>query len=835
MLLIITNKFHMNIKLLRNQLIGALILCYGGISIHAQDINIPQLSKVDSIYQKYVNEGYPEQFAEKRAQAIANQQDVQLRTAINNRPATPSEKSIKVGRANTTLTPTQFVTDILLKAGSDKSRIRNVQFCGWNWDQSTQQWQNQAINATDPNGGNVIFSADDRSLLYFERGNDVDPNIFELERGLLLTTGPALNAEGPNQSVGYYRSGYSAPWGTVNSSSLSYGAKRDGTKAWNNTGANSVHRGPSFNDTFDGDLDSLVAAFPGNWTTEGSILEFDFQPYIEKATFDYIFASEEYPEWVYQGYNDVFGFFVTGPYDKPKSEGGVPNAAPGQYQYPNNPKDNNIAILKIDPVTQDTTYVGVDYVNWGRPNSSYIPSGGGAAITPTNLINPNISPQPPSYYLNGRMPTNPEMHRVVYQDSALMEYDGYTVTLKAVADRLVPNQWYHLKLAIAQVGGPDIWHGSACFLNNLDLGTPKADIQHPYLLTAFDYLGEEFLYDGCVQTLELGFDSNTASSMPMVEIEYIGIGGDYFQDPKGNKLFPNDTIQLTGATDTLRYYPFQAILPKDAENGIQVGIVASIGGSRDTAMIYNLYNKVTVGEKKYYKTTANYAGKIILELSGGSPQLHRKLNDGEWKLASLPFTQSEIANAGEQAVILLREPNTCYPIDTIILSKAPGMPAITRPVYMPEIPGAICSVPAGENYINSRDNFVFTITPTGSNMGLELVITTSRTSIPDSEGVIIEKLDDGSYKVTIRQVQEPIEVYVDFVTSNASVLKHKIWTNSDQLYIQSDQNETATVYTVYGELFKSINLNSGETAITKLPHGFYVVRMATKTHKIVIK
>ncbi|MDR2920396.1 MAG: T9SS type A sorting domain-containing protein [Tannerella sp.] len=828
-------------KLLRKQLMGALLLCSSGILIHAQDQNIPQLSKMDSIYQKYVNEGYPAQFAEKRAQAIASQQDVQLRTEISGRPATPNENSIKVGRANTSLTPTQFVTDVLLKAGSDKSRIRNVQFSGWNWDQTAQQWQNQAVSATDAMNGNVVFTAEDRSLLYFERGNLVDPSIFELEKGLLLATGPALNAEGPNQSVGYYRWDVAtSSWNNVNSSSLSYGARRDGTKAWAYgpaggyaATANDVHQGPTFNDTFDGDLDSLIAAFPGNWTTEGSILEFDFQPYIEKATFDYIFASEEYPEWVYQGYNDVFGFFVTGPYDKPKSEGGVENAASGQYQYPNNPKNNNIAILNIDPATQDTTYVGVDYTNWGRPVS--IPMTGGAAITPANLPDPNVSPQPSSYYLGGRMPTNPETHRVVYQDDDLMEYDGYSITLQAVADRLVPNQWYHLKLAVAQVGGPDIWHGSACFLNNLDLGTPNADIEHPYLLTAFDYLGEEFLYDGCVQTLILSFDSATASSMPMVEIEYIGIGGDSFLDAEGNKLFPNDTVQLTGATDTIRYYPFQAVLPKDIENGVQIGIVANIGGARDTAMLYNLYNKVTIGEKKYYKTTANYAGKIVLELSGGSPQLHRKLNDGEWKLASIPFTKSEIANAGEQAVILLREPNTCYLIDTIILSKATGEPVITRPIYMPEIPGAICSVPAGENFVDSRDDFVFTITPTGSNVGLELVVTTSRTSVPDSEGLIIEKLADGSYKITIRQVQEPINVYVDFVTSNASVQNHKIWTNNDQLYIQSDQNETANIYTVSGELFKSINLNSGETTITSLPRGFYIVKMAAKTHKIVIK
>lgn len=831
----------MKIQQLIKQSLPGILLFWGGFFMHAQKAP-QQLSKLDSVYQKYVNEGYPEQFAKKRANAIVSQQEMQTRTAIGGRPAVPSENSIKVGRDKLSLTPTQFVTDVLLKAGTDKSRIKNVQFCGWNWNAGTQQWQNQAVNAVDGNGGNVIFDAADRSLLYFERGNNVNPSIFELEKGLLLATGPAFNAEGPNESVGYYRSGYSAPWGTVNSSSLSYGARRDGTKAWgygpiagHPTTPNDVHQGPTFNDTFDGDLDSLISAFPGNWTTQGSILEFDFQPYIEKATFDYIFASEEYPEWVYQGYNDVFGFFVTGPYDKPKSEGGVKNAGPGQYQYPDNPKNNNIAILKIDPITHDTIYVGVDYTNWGRPNFTYIPSGGGAAITPTNLPDPNTSSLPPSYYLSSRLPTNPETHRVVYQDSALMEYDGYTIKLQASADRLVPNQWYHLKLAVAQVGGPDIWHGSACFLNNLDLGSPEADIEHPYLITPFDYLGQDFLYNECVQTLILSFDSSTAASRPMVEIEYIGINGDSFQNPDGKKLFPNDTIQLAGANDTLRYYPFQCILPKNVENGTVVGIVANIGGTRDTAMMYKLYNKVAIESKLYYRPTTNYAGKLELKLNGGSPQLHRKLNDGEWELASLPFTKSQIANAGEEVVILLKEPNTCYPIDTIVIFKGQGIPEIERPVYMPEINGAICSVPPGENYIKSREDFVFTVTPTGSNTGLNLVVSTSRTSVPDSEGVLIEKLADGSYKVTIRQVQEPIEVFIDFVTSNATIKNNKIWTNAGQLYIQAEQTGLATVHTVSGELLKSIVLVAGEISATTLPRGFYIVNINDKTQKVVIK
>jgi len=60
----------------------------------------------------------------------------------------------------------------------------------------------------------------------------------------------------------------------------------------------------------DADLDGLI---PGYTTYDATILEFDFScdnPTV--ISFQYVFASEEYNEWVASPFNDVFGFFLNG-------------------------------------------------------------------------------------------------------------------------------------------------------------------------------------------------------------------------------------------------------------------------------------------------------------------------------------------------------------------------------------------------------------------------------------------------------------------------------------------------------------------------------------------
>lgn len=75
-------------------------------------------------------------------------------------------------------------------------------------------------------------------------------------------------------------------------------------------GANTVaNAGVNFNQDGDPNLTNAV----GTSTQDAAVLEFDFIPQSDNVAFRYVFASEEYPEFVGSQYNDVFGFFITGP------------------------------------------------------------------------------------------------------------------------------------------------------------------------------------------------------------------------------------------------------------------------------------------------------------------------------------------------------------------------------------------------------------------------------------------------------------------------------------------------------------------------------------------
>jgi hypothetical protein len=58
--------------------------------------------------------------------------------------------------------------------------------------------------------------------------------------------------------------------------------------------------------------DADLTAIAGNPSLDAAVLEFDFVPEGDLLTFQYVFGSEEYPEFVNAGVNDAFAFFLNG-------------------------------------------------------------------------------------------------------------------------------------------------------------------------------------------------------------------------------------------------------------------------------------------------------------------------------------------------------------------------------------------------------------------------------------------------------------------------------------------------------------------------------------------
>ncbi len=134
-----------------------------------------------------------------------------------------------------------------------------------------------------------------------------------------------------------------------------------------------------------------------NLTQDAAVLEFDFTPAADSVGFKFVFASEEYNDYVNTAYNDVFAFYISGP--------GIPGS----------PK--NLALIPGTSIP-----VSINNVNNG--NSA------GAATGPCNHCANFVDNVP-----NG---------------GTANFFDGFTTVISA-GIKVMPCQTYHMKFAIADV------------------------------------------------------------------------------------------------------------------------------------------------------------------------------------------------------------------------------------------------------------------------------------------------------------------------------------------------------------------------------------------------
>ncbi len=202
----------------------------------------------------------------------------------------------------------------------------------------------------------------------------------------------------------------------------------------------------SFTATGDAQLSTLTSGT----IYDPCVLEFDIVPQGPLLKFDYVFASEEYPEFVCSPYNDVFGFFISGP----------------------NPGGGNYASKNLATIPGSTLPVAINTVNGGT-------SGTYSGTTWNSANCPSLSNT--AYYRNNLSPVN-----------ANIVYDGMTTVLTATA-AVVPCQVYHLKIAIADVA--DRIYDSGVFLSAYSFTSNPVTVS---AISALDYAGFSSAYEGCV-------------------------------------------------------------------------------------------------------------------------------------------------------------------------------------------------------------------------------------------------------------------------------------------------------------------------------------------------
>ena len=267
--------------------------------------------------------------------------------------------------------------------------------------------------------------------------------------GIIMTTGDAYRAIGPNQK--------------------------------NNTSLD-----------FHGKADMELARMAQNMSFDASALEFEFTPTRDSIRFNFVFASEEYPEYVFRGVNDVFAFFLIDLEDGSK---------------------RNLAL-----VPNTDLVVSIDNINDRRNKEFYVAN----------------------QYWFSRDWKYWQQHKKAAAMSYLIEFDGFTTLLEAHAE-VKPGRNYKLRIAISDIG--DGVYDSAVFLEagSFTDQDPKDKVENEY---AQLFTEAEIKVDGDSTSLYLPiqfeFDSYTIEEASDSEIQKMA---------NFLKLNPTKKLIVIGHTD----------------------------------------------------------------------------------------------------------------------------------------------------------------------------------------------------------------------------------------------------------------------------------------------
>lgn len=195
-------------------------------------------------------------------------------------------------------------------------------------------------------------------------------------------------------------------------------------------------------------------------------IEFDFVPQFDAIGFSYIFASTEYNNYTCSQFNDVFGFFLTGP------------GVSGDYY-------NGSENLAVVPNSNETP-VCINSINAGAASSV-------GNLSYCEYVDPDFTDY--TYLFNENNSTLPNY--------ISFPFNGFTDTLSINAV-LVPDSTYHLKIVIADA--QDNALNSAVFL------TEQSFVSYPF----------DTIQWGCTDTAAINY--NPSAIYDAGNCEYTPVG-----------------------------------------------------------------------------------------------------------------------------------------------------------------------------------------------------------------------------------------------------------------------------------------------------------------------
>ncbi|MCB0477266.1 MAG: choice-of-anchor L domain-containing protein [Crocinitomicaceae bacterium] len=401
-----------------------------------------------------------------------------------------------------------------------------------NTSQTPQQLVQNVLIGNGVTVSNIQFTGSSQAIGYF---NGTNSNI-GLNEGILITTGTVVGNS-------------SGPIGPNNSD-----------------GAGTDNGAPGYQL-----LANLLS--PGISTHNAAILEFDFIPSSDTLQFRFVFASEEYPEYVCSEYNDVFAFFITGP-----------NPSGGAYV------NQNLAIVPGTSIP-----VTINNVNNGSSGAN----GNIINCTAQGLANS-------AYYVN-----NPSSF-----SGTAVQYDGFTVPITSLAN-VICGETYHMRFAIADAGD-GVWD-SGIFLEANSFDSPTSVT----LNADVNFVGANGnleMAEGCSQaTIRIERNSADLSDQLTIPLNVSGsatMGTDYSNLPTDVTFQPGQSLI------TLTIDAFEDFITEGSENVIiSIDFPDPCGNSnvQTVEIAINDVAPVEIQVSDYQVQCPNDTVKATASISGGYP------------------------------------------------------------------------------------------------------------------------------------------------------------------------------------------------------------------------